>query len=249
VLIAGGVGITPLMAILRSLTDRNWQGDIYFLYCAKSPRDIIFRQELEELQRRFPNLHLVVTLTRTEGLEWPGRTGRITGELLNQTIPNLPSQPVFICGPAAMMEQTIQLLRDQGVPAEQIRSEAFLAAKRSDAALGAPAETGLGASPATAGAAPAELPLEPSGPPTVTFARSGRTALLSPGQTLLELAEQAGLHPAYECRSGVCGSCKTRLLAGSVTMEVQDALTDADRANHLILLCQAKATAPVTLEA
>jgi glycine betaine catabolism B len=249
VLIAGGVGITPLMAILRSLTDRNWQGDIYFLYCAKSPRDIIFRQELEDLQRRFPNLHLLVTLTRTEGLEWAGRTGRITGELLNQTIPDLSSQPVFICGPAAMMEQTIQLLREQGVPAEQIRSEAFLAAKRSDSARPSPAEASPDASPATAGAASAELPIKPSGPPIVTFARSGKTALLSPGQTLLELAEQTGLNLPYECRSGICGQCKTKLLAGCVTMEVQDALDDTDKANHLILLCQAKATAPVTLEA
>jgi glycine betaine catabolism B len=243
------VGITPLMAILRSLTDRNWQGDIYFLYCAKSPRDIIFRQELEDLQRRFPNLHLLVTLTRTEGLEWAGRTGRITGELLNQTIPDLSSQPVFICGPAAMMEQTIQLLREQGVPAEQIRSEAFLAAKRSDSARPSPAEASPDASPATAGAASAELPIKPSGPPIVTFARSGKTALLSPGQTLLELAEQTGLNLPYECRSGICGQCKTKLLAGCVTMEVQDALDDTDKANHLILLCQAKATAPVTLEA
>ena len=130
VLIAGGVGITPLMAILRDLTDRNWTGDIHFLYCAKTPRDIIFRQELEDLQGRFPNLHLVVTLTRTDGGGWAGRTGRITGDLLSQTIPNLPTQPVFICGPASMMEPMIQVLRDLGVSNGQIRSEAFLAAKR-----------------------------------------------------------------------------------------------------------------------
>ena len=54
VLIAGGVGITPLMAILRYLTDRNWKGDIHFLYCAKTPRDIIFRQELEDAARAIP---------------------------------------------------------------------------------------------------------------------------------------------------------------------------------------------------
>ena len=183
VLIAGGVGITPLMAILRYLTDRNWKGDIHFLYCAKTPRDIIFRQELEDLQRRFPNLHLVVTLTRAEGIDWAGRKGRIAGELLRQTIPNLAAQPVFICGPTSMMEPTIQLLREQGVPGEQIRSEAFLAAKRTDARpTGVRCRGKPGLSPAMAGAASPDLAIDQSGPPAVTFALSAKSGAPVPGE-------------------------------------------------------------------
>ena len=83
----------------------------------------------------------------------------------------------------------------------------------------------------------------------MTFALSAKSALLSPEKTLLELAEQTGLNIAYECRSGVCGQCKTKLLAGCVTMEVQDALDAADRANNFILLCQAKSSEHVTIEA
>ena len=111
VLIAGGVGITPLMSILRCLTDQSWKGDIYFFYSARTPQDIIFRQELEDLQKRFPNLHLVVTLTRADGETWAGRKGHITGELLTRTIPNLAARPFYICGPASMMEPAIQMLR------------------------------------------------------------------------------------------------------------------------------------------
>jgi ferredoxin-NADP reductase len=140
VLIAGGVGITPLMAILRCLTDRNWKGEIHFLYCAKTPRDVIFRQELEDLQRRFPELHLLVTLTRNEGAGWAGRKGRITRDVLSQSVPNLATQQVFICGPTSMMEPMIQVLRDLGVPGEQIRSEAFLAARRTEVAQPASGE-------------------------------------------------------------------------------------------------------------
>jgi ferredoxin len=66
---------------------------------------------------------------------------------------------------------------------------------------------------------------------------------------LLELGEDAGLELDFECRSGICGRCKARLLSGSVTMEVQDALDDADKSKNLILLCQAKATDNVTIEA
>src|ERR1039458_8583851 len=100
-----------------------------------------------------------------------------------------------------------------------------------------------------AGAPSAELPMEQPGPPAVTFALSSKRALLSPAKTLPELSEEAGLTIDYECRSGVCGRCKTKLLAGCVTMEVQDALDELDKANNFILLCQAKATHHVSIEA
>jgi ferredoxin-NADP reductase/DMSO/TMAO reductase YedYZ heme-binding membrane subunit len=243
VLIAGGVGITPVMSILRYLTDTNWKGDIHFLYCAKTPQDIIFRQELEDLQKRFSNLHLQVTLSRAEGTDWTGRTGRITAEMLTQTIPNLAKQPVYICGPDSMMQATISLLRELGVPDGQIRKEAFVAAKW--------AETTLASSdskPATGALSPAPPVVDP-GIPTLTFARSVKFVPLTPEKTLLEIAEDAGLTLDFECRSGICGRCKTRLLAGLVTMEVQDALDDVDKSENVILLCQARSTGNVTLEA
>ena len=133
---------------------------------------------------------------------------------------------------------------------EQIRSEAFLAAKRTDAARTA---SGVEASPAIsppmAGGASAAMALDSSGSAAVTFAPSAKRALPSPAKSLLELSEEAGLNIDYECRSGVCGRCKTKLLAGCVTMEVQDALDEVDKANNFILLCQAKAADHVTIEA
>jgi ferredoxin-NADP reductase/DMSO/TMAO reductase YedYZ heme-binding membrane subunit len=244
VLIAGGVGITPLMSILRYLTDRSWQGDIHFLYCAKSPQDIIFRQELDDLQRRFPNLHLHITLTRAEGADWNGPKGRISAEVLKKTVPDLTTHPVYICGPASMMEPTIQLLRELGVPAEQIKSEAFVAAKRAEAGL-TPEDSATVPINATQSTAPAGDSAEP----TLTFTRSAKSVPLAPDKTLLELGEDAGLDLDFECRSGICGRCKARLLTGSVTMEVQDALDAADKSKNFILLCQAKSSGDVTIEA
>jgi ferredoxin-NADP reductase/DMSO/TMAO reductase YedYZ heme-binding membrane subunit len=248
VLIAGGVGITPLMAILRYLTDQRWKGDIYFLYSAKTPQDIIFRQELDDLQRRFPNLHLLVTLTQAEGMHWAGRKGRITGELLTQTIPNLAARPVYICGPASMMEPTIRLLRELGVPGDQIKSEAFVAAKRAEVTHPLSDSKTAPAPPATATFS-STSPAGDPGVPTLTFALSMKSAPLPPQKTLLEISEDAGLNIDFECRSGICGRCKTRLLAGRVTMEVQDALDDVDKSNNFILLCQASSTDNVTIEA
>ena len=129
-LIAGGVGITPVMAMLRYLTFNRWPGDIYFIYSAKTSKDIIFRHELADLQRRFSNLHLHITLTRADS-DWSGPTGRITAELLTRLVPHISAQSAYICGPTSMMDPTIQLLRTLGIPQNRIHSEAFLPAKRS----------------------------------------------------------------------------------------------------------------------
>ena len=245
VLIAGGVGITPLMSILRYLTDKNWRGDIYFLYSAKTPMDIIFRKELDDLQKRFPNLRLLVTLTRTEGTDWSGSKGRISGELLTKTVPNLTTRPVYICGPAPMMDPTIELLRELGVPAEQIKSEAFIAAKKAEATLAAGDAPGTSSLTETISSPSPDDDVEPM----LTFGRSGKSVPLPPDKCLLEIAEEAGVNIDYECRSGICGSCKVRLLAGRVTMEVQDALADDEKASNIILMCQAKASRSVTIDA
>lgn len=242
VLIAGGVGITPLMAIVRYLTDNNWKGEIYFAYCAKTPMDIIYRKELEELQSRFPNLRLHITLSRSDGTDWNGHTGRVTGEFLAKHIPNLATRPVYICGPMSMMEPTIQLLRDLGVPADQIKSEEFIPAKRPEMGVVVAATTAVSTG---------DIPIvsDDSGEPMLNFSRSAKSVALPPDKSLLEIAEEAGVTIDYECRSGICGRCKTRLLGGCVSMDVQDALNDEDKSNNIILMCQARASESVTVDA
>jgi ferredoxin-NADP reductase len=241
VLIAGGVGITPLMAIARYLTDKDWKGDIYFAYSAKTPDDIIYRKELDDLKARFPKLHLHVTLSRANDTEWSGHKGRVTAEFLTNCIPELATRLVYICGPDAMMAMTIQVLKDLGVPTEQIKSEEFVPAKRVDPG----AEPGKTCVPVAASAAA----LPGNGKPTLTFSRSAKSVALTPDKSLLEIAEDAGVNIDFECRSGICGRCKTRLLGGCVMMETQDALDDGDKSRDIILMCQAKATELVTVEA
>jgi ferredoxin-NADP reductase/DMSO/TMAO reductase YedYZ heme-binding membrane subunit len=241
VLIAGGVGITPLMSILRNLTDRDWKGDIFFIYSAKTEGDIIFRKELADLQGKFSNLRVHVTLSRADGADWSGHKGRVSGPFLGMCVPNLEKRPVYICGPQAMMTPTIQLLREAGVPADKIKSEEFIAAKQAE--MVSVIETGASPAPTPSDSLPDD------GEPVLTLARSGKSVALDPDKVLLEIAEEAGVNIDYECRSGICGRCKTRLLSGRVTMETQDALTDEEKAKNIILMCQAKASGRVTVDA
>jgi ferredoxin len=84
---------------------------------------------------------------------------------------------------------------------------------------------------------------------SVSFARSGKVASCGSDQSLLDVAEDIGVDLPYECRSGVCGQCKTRLLSGRVRMDVQDALSAADRANGFILACQAHVLRDIEVDA
>ena len=125
VLIGGGVGITPLMAAIRYLADIAWPGEIYLLYGARSTEEFIFRDELEHRQRRMHNLHVAATMARSAGTSWMGAEGPISKEFLIQSVPDLAKRRIHLCGPPGMMQAMKKLLADIGVPAEQVKTEAF----------------------------------------------------------------------------------------------------------------------------
>ncbi|MHC8351735.1 FAD-binding oxidoreductase [Pseudomonas sp. RT4P38] len=239
-LIAGGVGITPLMSVLRYLLDRSWVGEIFLLYGCSTPENIIFREELEYLQRRHPNLRLVVTVSSHEGIDWQGPTGLITKALIAESVPDLPSRYVHICGPVPMMEATKQALAELGVPHVRIKTEAF------GPAIGkverAPHEYGLNDAQGRGDIPPVTWPV-------VTFADSDKSAPLPPDSVILEVAEVIGVDIDYSCRTGLCGLCRIKLLSGKVFMAVEDGLQPGDKENNIILACQAKALENISVKA
>jgi ferredoxin-NADP reductase/uncharacterized protein YcbX len=227
-LIGAGVGITPLMSKIRYLTDRNWPGTIKLLYSVQSEKDIIFRKELEALQSEFPNLDVLITLTREPSEKWIGPRGRITPAMLRQMLPSEANRRIDICGPVEMADQVTRMLLAIGVAADQIKSEAF---------------GGSTVSP--------QLGYQQSTSPTIgmaTFADSGKSETLHEGQTILEVASQIGIAIDRGCLEGICGRCKVRLLAGEVTMEVDEALSAGEKKLGYVLACQAKPTGSVLID-
>ena len=244
VLIAAGVGITPLMSITRSLSERSWPGDIFLIYGCRTPADFIFEKAIAALERRNPKLHVVVTMSNP-GPDWKGPRGRVTKELLTQSVPNLASRRVHLCGPPAMMDAIKALLTEIGVAPERLKTEAFGAVKPP---LGVPGTTATPTAPATG--------------PLVTFSKNNKSAKVGidqtgeqaalqtgPGQTILELSEQLAIGIENSCRIGTCGVCKVKMTQGAVDMAVQDALDDDDKTSGIILACQAKPKTDVTVDA
>lgn len=230
VLIGCGVGITPLMSAIRYLTDRSWPGEITLFFGFRSPADFIFRDELARLEERHPNLRVIPTMSRPDGAEWSGRTGRIGPELVREIVPDIADRLVHLCGPKPMMDATRDFLLELGVARDRIRFESF--------------------GPAVPPPTPARLAeVDASRAPTVEFVRSQKSAPLPAELTILDVADAIGVDIEWSCRSGTCGSCAVKLVSGEVTMEVDDGLDDEDREAGMILACQAHATADVAVEA
>ncbi len=254
VLIGGGVGITPLMSVIRYLTARGWQGEIVLLYCFREPRDFIFREELEYLQRRNPNLRVIAAATRRGREPWIGLEGRFTKEIVSYSLPKIASYRIHLCGPPPMMEGIRGTLLELGVPKEQIKTEAFGTSQRNPTLAARPA-TGIAAidapstAPQKANGTGASAVTGVSKLPTVTFTLSRKSAPMPPGKTVLGASEDVGVSIDYSCRAGTCGTCKVKLTSGKVTMEVDEGLEPEDKLQGFILACQAKATADIAVEA
>ncbi len=241
VLISAGVGVTPMMSITRYLTEQSWDGDIFFIFSCHSPADYMFANEIAALQGANPKLHVAVTVSKSEGTDWTGLRGRITTELLTQTVPDLASRRIHLCGPPSMMEATKAMLAELEVPPDQVKTEAFGAVKPAPAAAGTTAK-----------------PTAPATGPLVTFSKNNKSAKIHadlqngdspPKQTILELSEELGIGIEFSCRVGTCGVCKVKMTSGEVDQEVQDALDEDDKKNGIILACQAKPKGEVTVEA
>ena len=179
---------------------------------------------------------MLVTVTSDPDAEWSGARGQITREMVERFVPDLKHGPVMLCGPDPMMTAMRALFVGLGVPDAEIHQEAFISSP--------PVDT---PAPASGDAAP--VPLEPGAVANIRFERAGKSAELTSELTVLECAEENGVEIPFECRSGICGQCKTKLISGAVAMEVSDALSPSDRQKGLILACQARAARDLVIDA
>ena len=124
-LVAAGIGITPVLSVLRTAAERGERRPLLLLYGSRRWTDVTFREELEALGSRLPGLRVVHVLSRPEP-GWRGEQGRIDEALLRRFAPpDAAHWSALVCGPPAMVAGTAASLRRLGVPREAIQAEGF----------------------------------------------------------------------------------------------------------------------------
>ncbi|MEX3932077.1 pyridoxamine 5'-phosphate oxidase family protein [Paraburkholderia phymatum] len=228
VFISAGIGITPMIAMLhRDLQARA--GDaahakpVFFFHGARSDRERPFSAHLKEIAARHPSVSMHLFDSAASALADGVARGRVSIAELKRALP-FDDYDFYLCGPEQFMRDLYEGLRALNVSDERIRFEAFgpVSVKRTPAVV------------QTAEHAATE---DEKGGVQVTFARSRRTSQWLPKHgSLLEFAEKNGIEAQSSCRSGVCGTCSTKVLSGEFAY---DGDVGAEVESGCALICMA----------
>lgn len=211
VLVAGGVGITPLIALAETALRRDGETEVDLLCGHRHEAEIVFRSRLAELEYAFaPRLRVHVVLDEAAD-GWRGARGRLDGARVLTEVGSTADR-YYVCGPQPMMDDVTAALGRAGIDPSRIRTERF--------AYAAPAPTTV-----------------PTTPREIRFARSGRVVVAAPGQTILAAATEAGVALPSSCTMGGCGACKVKKLEGTVVTAEPNCLSERERAEGFVLTC------------
>ncbi len=240
VLLGAGSGITPLMSIMRQILDQEPKSRVVLLYGSRNEKQIIFGEELEQLERDYEGqLFVYHTISKPTRIKkkgfsgmlgakeslWKGMTGRIDQDKINEVLLDHGDYSkeieFFLCGPGKMIDNSVLHLKSRGYDTEQIHREYFTA----DGAAKAGESTEIVES--------AKL--------IVTLDKEQIETVFKPGKYLLESLLDAGYEPPYSCTSGACSTCIAKLEDGKVHMDVCLALDEQEIQEGYVLTCQCKA--------
>jgi uncharacterized protein len=230
VLIAGGIGITPLFAMARAALADQPDRALHLFYGVGNSRELVFEADLRAMEQQYPNFHVTIVQSCPSPIDAQldrfREVGFIDVALLRRILPH-GEHRFYVCGPPPMMASLVPALRAWGVAADAVHYEAFGPASIESAE--------------SAVATPLAKPID------VQFAISGRTVSWTGEDTnLLDFAERNGIAVESGCRSGSCGSCETVVTSG----EVRYAQTPSfDVTKGYCLLCVGKPTGDLVLQA
>jgi ferredoxin-NADP reductase len=223
-LVSAGSGASPLMAMLRHLAEVAPDTDIAWLHAARTPADILFAEELADLQRRMPNLKVAMLVSRPAP-GWFGFSGRLNRRLVSVAVPDFGRREVFCCGPSGFMDEARLIHAAEGGLREYFHIEHF---------------------GAVAPAAP--VPALADAPETGFAVQLGEKRFLARAdETLLQAATRQTIVIPCGCASGMCGTCRVNLVDGEVAMQHEGGISAEEEAQGFILACSSRPRSDVTI--
>ena len=229
VAIAAGSGITPIISIVSTILEEEPHAQVMLVYANRTHRSVMFLDDLHDLKDRFADRFWLVHVLSREQQDVELFSGRLDGDRLSRILKSLrPAEDVdawFLCGPQQMVVDLRQVILDHGVEATAIHTELFHAdpVPRAPEAMSSSVE----------------------GAAHVTIRLDGRTSdfeLRPDGVGVLEAALQVRSDLPFACRGGVCGTCRAKLVEGTVAMDVNYALEPEEMADGYVLTCQSHPT-------
>jgi ferredoxin-NADP reductase/MOSC domain-containing protein YiiM len=237
VLLSAGVGATPVMSMLHALAAEKSQREIWWIYGARNRVDHPFAEESRSLLKQLPRGRGYIVYSRPAASDQAGTDfdspGHIDTALLERIgVPQ--NSDFYLCGPTSFLQSMRDGLRNWGVPAGNVHTEIFGTLESITPGMAQVVHT------------PHLPPGPPGSGPPVSFARSGITATWDPKfASLLELAEACDVPVRWSCRSGVCHTCMTGLITGSITYSPEPLEKPAP---GNVLVCCSQPNAAVTLD-
>jgi len=230
-MIAAGSGIAPILSNVTTILAVEPRSTVTLIYGNRTVKDIMFLEELEDLKNRYPDRFALYHVLSREEQEVPLFHGHIDGERLNMFLDQLvrPEEvdEWFLCGPREMIESARAVLVERGVDADHVHAELFHAKDAKPPRIG---EQQVAA-----------------GTAEVTIILDGRSSTFPvdpDGERILDAALRVRSDAPYACKGGVCGTCRAKLVSGSVEMDQHFALEQREIDAGFVLACQSHPTTP-----
>jgi len=230
--VAGGSGITPILSIMKTVLGREPHARFTLIYANRAPKSTMFKEEIEDLKNRHMARLVLHHVFSGEATELPLHAGVMDrsklGEFMGRLVDPASIDHAFVCGPYQMNDEAEAALLAAGVPEERIHIERF------GVAPNAPDGQAAGAVEHESKPGDAERA-------RIVIVRDGLKRefdFQKDDPSILDAASSAGLEVPFSCTSGVCGTCRAKLVEGQVRMTRNFALDKADLAAGFVLTCQ-----------
>ena len=232
-MLSAGIGITPLMSMVRWQNDLGLGRDTVFFHITRAPSTILFRDELERLQG--PGFKLILNCTRPGPDEdWSGLRGRLDAEAVTAAVPDFRDREIFMCGPEAWMKSMHEQLTSSGFPSGRLHQEYF--GPRSWVTTAPDPRLSV-------------VHADGAGRARILFSRSHKEVECATDEPILEVAERSGIAIASSCRVGACGTCKALKTSGVVHNGFCPGLDEAEAAQGYVLTCSTTVEGTVVIDA
>ena len=224
IMFAGGSGITPMMGISKSILHAEHDSIISLIYANRNLESVIFKKQFDELEDQYEGRMHVIHVLDDAPLNWQGESGLLNEDMLKKIFDRIPSWEMdntqyLMCGPEGMMKNVEQVLENLSIPKSNIFKESFVqgtidkAEKSEKDTAGDDYEV------------------------TILFDDEEHVFNVPADKTILETALDKDIDLPFSCQSGLCTACRGKLLSGSVHLDEDEGLSDAEKEEGFVLTC------------